>query len=440
MVALIWADSNQEYLEECRHTERHAFIDSCYLHRISLAGFEKLQFPPILLMFAVLLGKLIVMSKIALRNIWFQFHKWIGLLLAIVIIPISVTGAALVWHDALDEALHPSRFAETIAPKLTPSAYVAAAKSEIGAEQRIFQLAYSESGTAPLKLVLANPAQSGERRPVRTTIWLDPADGHPIDTARSDAGPIRFMHVLHGSLFIPAWGRPIVGWIGVAMLISSISGLWLWWPTVGRWIKGLRWKRHRNFDTNLHHQMGFWISIPLFILSATGVWISFPKVFASFEMQNAKEKPSQNRDRSTPSQPLESTQLSVDEAVAAALKQHPLAVTTINWPTEKSAQWEIKGEAKNGDGKPTTLTVNDINAEVAIKQKEPDSRGPIAKLMRQIHDGTDTGFIWQFIIFLGGLLPALLAVTGIIMWWRARGWRGDLAARQKQRKPTQASS
>jgi uncharacterized iron-regulated membrane protein len=43
------------------------------------------------------------------------------------------------------------------------------------------------------------------------------------------------------------------------------------------------------------------------------------------------------------------------------------------------------------------------------------------------------GLLWQIVIFLGGLLPAILAVTGIIMWWRARGWRAQLKARQRAR-------
>ena len=51
--------------------------------------------------------------------------------------------------------------------------------------------------------------------------------------------------------------------------------------------------------------------------------------------------------------------------------------------------------------------------------------------MRQIHDGGDTPFVWQLIVFLGGLIPAILAVTGIIMWWRARSWRGEIADKRR---------
>src|SRR3546814_19090234 len=66
--------------------------------------------------------------------------------------------------------------------------------------------------------------------------------------------------VLHGSLMVPGVGRKIVGWLGVAMMISAFTGIWLWWPMVGRWSKGLRWRRHAHLDTNLHHMAGFWIS------------------------------------------------------------------------------------------------------------------------------------------------------------------------------------
>ena len=368
------------------------------------------------------------MTKIALRNFWFQFHKWIGLLLAIAIIPISLTGAALVWHDALEEALYPQRFAATAAPVLTPGAYVSAAKGAITADQRIAQLVYPEGGKGAVKLILANPPVEGERRPVRTTLWLDPVDGHVIDSARSDAGPVRFMHVLHGSLFIPEWGRPIVGWVGVAMLISSLSGLWLWWPTIGQWVRGLRWKRHNNFDTNLHHQLGFWIALPLFVLSATGVWISFPKVFSAFDTKPAStSKAAPGGGRQPPAQPLANPASAVDAVAASALGHQDITIGTITWPTEKSANWEIKGEGKAA----RTLSFADAGGAITVKPKEPDSRGKLASLMRKIHDGTDMGFAWQFIIFLGGILPAILSITGLIMWWRARTWRGELKARQR---------
>ena len=52
----------------------------------------------------------------------------------------------------------------------------------------------------------------------------------------------------------------------------------------------------------------------------------------------------------------------------------------------------------------------------------------LARTMRRWHDGTGMGLTWQIIIFLGGIIPALLSVTGIIIWWRARKPRARASA------------
>ena len=35
----------------------------------------------------------------------------------------------------------------------------------------------------------------------------------------------------------------------------------------------------------------------------------------------------------------------------------------------------------------------------------------LAAAARRLHDGTQMGFVWQLLVFLGGVLPAVLAVT-----------------------------
>ena len=130
------------------------------------------------------------------------------------------------------------------------------------------------------------PAQ-GEGRPERTNIWLDPRNAGVIDQASADSGPVRVMHVLHGSLMVPGWGRTIVGWVGAFMFVSCLTGIWLWWPLSGSFTTGFRWRRRNTVNANIHYLAGFWIMIPLAMLSFTGAWISFPKVFGMFESRPA---------------------------------------------------------------------------------------------------------------------------------------------------------
>jgi len=53
-------------------------------------------------------------TKKQLRALWLQVHKWIGLTLAVLIIPICLTGSALVWHDWLEAQLEPHAVAAAV--------------------------------------------------------------------------------------------------------------------------------------------------------------------------------------------------------------------------------------------------------------------------------------------------------------------------------------
>ena len=365
------------------------------------------------------------MSKIGMRNAWFQVHKWIGLILAVAIIPLSVTGAALVWDDALDHALNPQRYA-TSGDGLQPmQRYVAAARGLLAPGDRIASLALPSAPGEPV-IVVASTASTAKRTagpPPRKTVWIDPATAHVLDSAGSGGGLIRTFHMIHGSLLIPGVGRQVVGWIGVAMLLSCASGLWLWWPTVGRWARGLRWRRHRNTDTNLHHLLGFWIALPLFVLSLTGAWISFPQVFGGAQ-GGAGGKPGARAGGQRPL-PLAIPKLALDAVIARGNAVSPGAITKVDWPTDQMPVWTL-GIAH--DARAVTVADGDGAAKLV-----PEPREPLARTMRRIHDGTRMGLVWQIVIFLGGLLPAILAVTGIIMWWRSRGWRAQLEAKQRAR-------
>jgi uncharacterized iron-regulated membrane protein len=345
-------------------------------------------------------------TNMRLRALWLQIHKWIGLILAILIIPLSLSGSALVWHDALDETINPQRYQAEGAATLAPSAYAAAARTALGQGERIATIRYPEHGAGPLVVSATRPSAG---RPQRSSVWLDPGSGRVLDRASADAGLVRIVHNLHGSLLVPGWGRTIVGWIGVAMFGSCLTGIWLWWPIGGGLRRGFRWKRQNSTNANLHHQLGIWILLPLAMLSFTGAWIVF-----------APSGP-----RPQPAQPLAETRLTPDAALAAA---QPLArgarLTAITWPTDRSADWKL-GFERVGE-----IGVNDASGAASAA---PRAGGPQRSLMRRWHDGTGMGPVWQAIIFIGGIIPALLAVTGIVMWLRSRGWRAKLAAKRGAR-------
>ena len=379
-------------------------------------------------------------TVLRLRGYWLSVHKWIGILLAILIIPISLTGSALVWHDWLDEQVNPQRYAVTTGEaRLTPSQYAAAARPLIAAAApggEVAQIRYPEGGEGPVMVSGTRP-QPGEGRPSRTNVWLDPGTGVVLDSADSNSGLVRVMHVLHGSMMIPVWGRTVVGWVGVFMFISCLTGIWLWWPIGGSFRRGFRWKRQNSTNANIHHQVGFWVLLPLAMLSFTGFWISFPNTFSAFEASQpraegkakGKASPAADRARAQRARPLAETAMTPEAALAASTtlgEGRPLA--SITWPTDQSSQWKV---AFAREGGPAEVAVDDVSGE--ITSPRPPRPETNARLMRRLHDGTGMGIVWQVLIFLGGIIPAILAVTGLVMWWRSRGWKQALTRRRKEK-------
>lgn len=347
------------------------------------------------------------MTKAQLRNAWFQVHKWIGLLLAVILIPLSVTGSLLVWDEPLDRLLEPTHYAASGSATLPASAYVDTARRALPAGSKIVSV---RIGEGPVMVTAAPLSPSKMRGPaLRLGAWIDPAKGTLIDSGLTISPLLRWAHIFHGSLQVPGPGRAIVGWLGMAMLVSSLTGIWLWWPLTGSVTRGLRWKRLPSLDGNLHHLIGFWISLPLAILSLTGVIIAWPQMMG--RTTNSMTRMVQT--------PLETTHLTIDQAIAAAGVEGRIMVT---WPTDKQQSWTIAA------GRGRTITVDDATG-AASSAKGERARG--RPFYRRLHDGTGLGIVWQTIIFLGGIAPAILGVTGILMWLRTRGWRADLARRKK---------
>ena len=366
-----------------------------------------------------------------LRRLWLDVHLWLGVALMIVLIPLSVSGSILVWHDALDRALYAERYAVSGPDAAQPvTVYAAAAERAFAGRAALTQIRLPQKPGDPVVAVgriEGPPGPSG--RPRTLNVWIDPPTAKVLASGEIAKTFTMWTHMLHGSLQIPDVGRKVVGWLGWAMFVSSATGLWLWWPRHAGFVKGLRWRRGASTLFNLHHTIGFWVCLPLAVLSLTGVYISFPQTsHALFGVPAPAARPS-GPGRFAP--PVAQPTTSLEAALAAALADRPGGVVAgVNTPTEgKDPAWRIQISVP-GAKEPATVQVSDATGETkkskrAVRQSAAPSAGeggpdPLSRLMRRVHDGNEMGFVWQTIIFLAGMAPAVLGVTGVVMWLRRR--------------------
>jgi uncharacterized iron-regulated membrane protein len=364
------------------------------------------------------------------RGLWRTIHLWIGVSLLLLLAPLGLSGSLLVWDVGLDKLIHPARYA-VHAGEQAPDAYLAAARQAFAGRVVAAQIRLPESADLPVAVVGYAPGKAapGQQRPPSMTAWLDPATARVLDVGDPRKDLRGIIHRLHGNMLLTQNGRPVVGWLGLAMLVMSLTGLVVWWPRNNNFAMGLRWTRSGSVFGNLHHMMGFWISLPLAILSATGAYIAFRQTMHAL---TAPLQPA-SQDRRAGERPgfaatLPSPALTADLALTAARAADPsltgARLVSINLPTEGGRKPAWRFQFRASGPAPVTVRVTDVDGKARLQDGPatdgPGGGDPIAKTMRELHDGGHYGLAWRIIIALAGLAPTILGLTGIVVWLSRR--------------------
>lgn len=357
-----------------------------------------------------------------LKRFWRNIHLWLGIALFILLVPVALSGAILVYHDDIDEFLRtPSGSVASTQPDDLALA-VTNARTAAGAGFQPVNIRMPDDARTPLGILLRGQARKQGERPPFLIAHIDRKDSSVLSVVDFRSTFFGFMHVFHENLTIPFYyGRDIVGWTGVAMLILALTGLYLWWPRKGQWGRAFAWRRSPATSSNLHYLTGFWICFPLALISLTGIYLAWPQQGRSVLSSVAPMTPQPPRGAGPGGGPLIDTPSRTPSDIHALATAHAGGkVELIGFPNMQGGMWRVRLNI-DGRAEPVTLTINDRSGE--IKAIEPLAGDRVAFWIRWLHEGSHAGEVWRFIVFLSGIMPAMLGVTGILIWLRQRRQR-----------------
>ena len=209
------------------------------------------------------------------RRLWvrraiFQVHLWVGVGLAGYVVVIALTGSLLVFKNELNRAALPRDLNGYEARRVAPiavaverfrAAYPGAVVGELTMPSEampVFQLAATDAGRREFAVV------------------ADPVTGRVRLRAR---GWMEWVYDLHVYLLLgKAWGMQVNGVGAAALLLLSGTGLFLWWPGVKLWARGLRIQfRHtwRRVNYDAHSAIGFWTLLLVSWWGVSGVYFAW---------------------------------------------------------------------------------------------------------------------------------------------------------------------
>jgi uncharacterized iron-regulated membrane protein len=361
-------------------------------------------------------------SRRSFKRILQTVHLWMGLVMALPIILIGISGSGLLLQREILAYQVPAATADgERAPLAQIIAAAQTAAPENATARSIVMPAYAASP------VTINFDSGG--RPPRSLVHMDPVSLEILGSENNltNRGPVLDVLIsAHAFLLLPAWiGFPIVGWLAVAMTFMAVSGIILWWPRKGTWRHAF-WVRKGahglRFHVELHHVLGFWGSVVLLIMGVSGIYLVFPDTFRRSVDAVLPTGQTSAIDKQYESGPAP---LHADGALAAALAAMPgTRPIQIQMPPNPDLPFVVHLEPAGFRPKlpPILVTLNARTGEVNFID-DPTSYSfgdKFLNLQHALHFGIGLGWIWKALVFISGILPLALAITGVVMWLKRR--------------------
>lgn len=367
------------------------------------------------------------MKRLSVRRVLFQIHLWSGLILALPLALLGLTGSLLVYHDEIDgwfAAERPALAAE--GPPHGPAEIIAAAMAGLPATMVPVSFAMPREPGRPATLRVAPRERAGQRNAAEA-ITVDPVTLAVLEPPARGGGGfdlMRMIHNLHGNFLVTGrLGRELVGYAGIVMLGLGLSGIVLWWPRPGRWKQAfaVTWKaRGFRFNRELHGAVGIWGLAIFCIVSFSGLYLAFPQTLTAAigSVLPARDFRGQ---APTVSAVAGATRIDLAAALdsAAAALGKPVTLRMATFPvTETQSYRLVLGRTGAPDDDPVTAFVDPWTARL-IELRDPrafTAGERLLALQRPLHDGSGLGWLYRALVFVSGLLPPLFVVTGLLMW------------------------
>lgn len=342
-------------------------------------------------------------------------HLWLGITVGCLFGVAGVTGSVLVYYVEADAALHPA-VAQRVHLPAPPSYERLYRGLRVYAPelQGPWRIEAAERGAVSARYYKTEAAARRGFAPL--VVWSDPLSGQVVRQAQWGETVVTWTYDLHYALLLGPAGKLLMAAGGVLCLVLLVGGVWLWWPTKGKWRSALTIKpsaspQRRIYD--LHKTAGVYGLAQLTVLTLTGVLLAAP---GWFEPLVAPVEAPQVRSIAVAGQ----QRIPVDEAIALARRRFPQAsVRWIETPDGPRGVYRINLRQPGEPGRRfprTNVWLDQYSGE--IRAVSDARRAPASAVMQAwlhpIHSGEAGGWLGRMAVLATGLGAPALLLTGLI--------------------------
>jgi uncharacterized iron-regulated membrane protein len=365
----------------------------------------------------------------ALRSITRQIHLWLGLSAGLILALVGLSGAGLVFSEQMVRNETPSFFADVGPREWKPvSTWIADAETkypDLAPLKFVFG-----PGAIPMPtgvpVIFKKTEVNGEER--HTLISIDPVKGVALQRINAEDTWSGWLVIFHKELLADELGALIIAIAAIVGLVSVITGVYLWWPKLGRWGLAFRLRRGARGAAllyDLHSVPAVWLLLPLALALLSGLYIQKPDwidpiVRVASDIRELPPATAVSSPAGTCPTPT-----SLDEAVALARQGREGDVLRHAYlPMGPTGTYDIEFRAPDanpradGDRIYVDAHCPKILAAVTV---DTMTFGELTKSWTwPIHADLLLGWVGKTILFLTGLMLPLLFATGLLFWLKTR--------------------
>jgi uncharacterized iron-regulated membrane protein len=354
---------------------------------------------------------------------WSWLHKWSSLVCTLFLLVLCVTGLPLVFHHQIGQWLGTEVVSAPMradAPRVTLDQVMAAAKARLPAKVGMYVSQEPDDDTIWYVTMGDTPASTTGLKQVA----IDARTGAVLAEPRLDAGVMAVIHTLHVDLFAGEYGKLFLGFMGLLMLLASVSGVALYAP----FMRKLRFGEVRRDRSprvkwlDLHNLLGIVTLTWAIVVGATGVINTWADLVVS-HWRDVQVADMLAYYRGMPAV----TQLgSLEKACASARAREPrMKIAFIAFPGTAFSSEHHYGVFLRGS---TALTgrlvkpvlVDAITGDVTTSRAPPWSMN-VLLLSQPLHFGDYGGVPMQWLWAVLDVLTIVVLGSGLCLWLGKRG-------------------
>lgn len=392
-----------------------------------------------------------------IRGIFVFLHRWIGLLMAVFLVIVGLTGSLLAFHDELDRFFAPQLFAKP-RPSEAPLdlATLAERAAPLVPHANLVSVSMKEPDQAHILFRPKTDPATGKPYDLGfDRFYVDPWTGAELGRRRSgdlSEGMINFMpfiYRLHDTLLVKGTGTLILGIVAVFWTLDCFNGFYLTLPVSlsGFWRKWkIAWLVKRGAGTyrlnlDLHRASGLWLWPILFIFAWSSVMFNLLPVYdwtmsrltARHSLFDGLEKLKNMPKRATNAVPALDPRAALEAAQRLAAKQakkqgrgapEPMSLTY----TDRMGVYMYGARSsapRDGflEELPTVVIIDGDTGAPADIHIPAATRDLVDRWLAALHTARVFGLPYKIFVCVLGVVITMLSATGVYIWWKKRSAR-----------------